>query len=77
MDLLTAGNTQFKAQLTKFNGKLYVGLSKYYLHPETQEWLPTRKHFFMPAGVYKAIAITKIPLITRAVRDIESQGMIS
>ena len=39
---------QHKIKLVKVNGLEFIAFSKYYFNPDTQSYLPTKKHYFIP-----------------------------
>jgi len=39
---------QHKIRLVKVNGQEFIAFSKFYFNPDTQSYLPSKKHYFIP-----------------------------
>ena len=58
--------TQMRATVTKINNDTFVGLNKMWRQPDGQEWLFSKKSFFMKVPVWRAL-VKSIPQIEQEV----------
>ncbi len=42
----------YRTRITKVNEEKYVALSKFWYEPKSSKWIPTKKHFFIPAKIW-------------------------
>ena len=61
------------AKVCKINGKLFVGVDKFWFEPNSKSWLPTRKgHMYMTPEQWRAFA-QYVPALTQALNGVEKK----
>ena len=48
-------STQNRIRLVKVSGRNYIAFSRYFLQKESNTYLPSKKHFFLPAELWPSI----------------------
>jgi hypothetical protein len=69
LEFANNGKTSFRFQISKFNGKSYVGIVKFYWHEVYEKWIPTKKSIFMPTEIWGSL-LQAIPGISAAMLNL-------
>jgi hypothetical protein len=74
-EFFQSGSDSYRIILAKCNGSMKVGMSKFWLEPNSQKFLPTKKsHVFMPLEAWTMFMTNGVKFVNSAIRA-EANGM--